>query len=320
MTHTAASATLASIWTPVSATTTHAGLTLGNTTVFFAPPPADIGNVLSADSTLGANPKTKKRDGYATYLNWFQTLLLTFLAGFLSWLILLLVTGAELVSVIVGVAVGVFTFWRTFETKGDVTPATCTYVGSRGIAQYVWDDDEGKRQTPQTLGFQDVAELRTLETRHFVKNAYQHTTYIYQWSEGSQTAFVIKGLYRSPQGLPSAKDRYHFALAAEKAWTLFRMERALEALLQGNSVVFEVHNGDTITLTNDAIELRRRGESVRVAYQDGAKLSVNQGVMTLSSNDSQRSFFGSKGVYTFNYHDVANAQLLLLLFNTVTKE
>jgi hypothetical protein len=317
MTHTT-TLTSALVWTPTFGVINHGGDLLGTDAIFFAAPPAEIGNLLSADSTLGADLKTKKRNGYTTYLNWFQALLWAGLAGFLTWFILALLIKNDITAILAGVTVAAFTFWRTFEKDGHVSPATCTFVGSQGIAQYVWDDDESKRQTPHLLLFQNATELRTLETRHFIKNAYQYTTYVYQWYDSSRAGFSVSGLYINQNSLSESRS-YHFALAAEKAWTLFKMERALDSLLQGNSVSFDIKNGDTLILTNEAVELRRKGKTVRIDYKDNPHFDVQQGVMTLTSQDTSRSFFGDKGSYSFNYHDVTNAQLLLLLFNTLTK-
>lgn len=317
MTHTT-TLTSALVWIPPSGVCNHGGGALGPDNIFFAAPPAEIGNLLSADSNLDADLKTKERNGYVTYLNWFQALLWAGLAGFLSWFMLALVKKSDPVAILAGVTVAAFVFWRTLKKQDGVTAVTCTFVGSRGIAQYVWDDDETTRQTPRLLRFQDASELRTLETRHVIKNAYQCTTYVFQWSGGSGAGFAMSGLYINQNSYAESRS-YHFVLAAEKAWTLCKMERALESLLKGESVSFEIKNGDTLTLTNEAIVLKRKAKTIAIDYRDMPQLSVQEGILTLTSNDTSHSFFGSKGSYSFNYHDVTNAQLLLLLFNTVTK-
>jgi hypothetical protein len=310
----------AGFWTPPPSLVNHKGDALDNKVIFFAPPPPEIGQLLSGYSSLGLDLATQKRDGYATYSNWLQAFIWTFLAGFLSWFILVLATKAETLSLIIGVVVGAFTLWRTLQKDAGVDLATCTYVGTQGVAQYVWQDDESKRLTPVTLRFKDVAELRTWETRQFINGAYQHTTYGFMWTGGSSPdGYGIGGLYRHQQGTPPAHDRYYFALAAEHAWTVFSLERALQQLAQGSSVTFDIKNGDTFTLSSAALELRRKGETIQLSRDDEPRLHVQNGVLTLSSKDTTRSFFGTKGAYSFKYLDVANARLLLVLFDNLMK-
>lgn len=306
-------------WTPPSSLVNHGGEVLTDQVRFFGSPPAEIGQLLSANSSLGADLKGKKRDGYGTFNNWFQALIWAFMAGMFGWFVLALLLKNETVATVLAFVIAAFVMWRTLGKDAGVQPAICTFVGTQGIAHYVWDEDESKRSTPLTMRFADAAELRTLETRHFINNAYQHTIYVYEWSAGRAAKFVINGLYRNQQGVPLAKDRYYFALAAEKAWTVFMLERTLQQLAQGQSLAFEIKNGDTLTLGADAVELKRKGETIRLGYEDVPQLSVHQGVMTLSSKDTTRSFFGMTGAYKFKYHDVPNAQLLLLLFNTIMK-
>jgi hypothetical protein len=302
-------------WTPPSALVNHKGDALDAKVVFFAPPPKEIGNLLSASSEMGAKGATKtKPDGVALVYKWF----LPFIGLFFGFLIVVSQTNSIVWGVLVGLAVGGGLFW--YNRNSGVRPVTCTYVGTQGVAQYVWNDDESKRLTPATLRFEDVAELRTWETRQYVNGAYQHTTYGFMWTGGSKPdGYGIGGLYRHQQGTPPAHDRYYFALAAEHAWTVFSLERALQNLAQGSSVTFEIKNGDTFTLSKDALELRRKGETIQLGRDDEPRLHVQNGVLTLSSKDTTRSFFGTKGAYSFKYFDVANAQLLLLLFNTLMK-
>jgi hypothetical protein len=311
--------TTGDFWTPPSSLVNHGGEVLTDQVRFFGSPPAEIGQLLSAHSSMGPDLKGKKRDGYGTFNNWLQALIWAFMAGMFSWFILSLATGNEILATVLAWLLAAFVVWRTLQKDVGLEPATCTFVGTQGLAQYTWDKDESKRQTPLVVRFQDVTELRTLETRQFVNNAYLHTTYIYQWSKGATAKFAVGGVYRDQKGTPPAKDRYHFALAAEHAWTVFMLDHTLQQLTQGQSVNFEMKNGDTLTLSTDAIELKRKGETIRLGYEDVPQLSVHQGVMTLSSKDTTRSFFGTTGVYSFKYHDVPNAQLLLLLFNTIMK-
>jgi hypothetical protein len=317
MTHTA-NPTYPTTWTPPTSSVNHAGQPLEPTAIFFAPPPTDIGELLSGSSTLEAGKAGKRRDGYATYTNWLQAFIWTFLAGFLSWFILVMVTKAEIVALIAGSAIGAFTLWRTLQKDVGIAPATCTCVGTKGVAQYVWDEDESKRQTPQMFRFEEVAELRTLETRHFINGAYQHTLYVFEWLDTTPKSwFNISGVYRSQQSTPPAKDRYHFALAAERAWSAFAFERAKAEFAHNGVVRFNVKNGDALTLGNGFVEIKQGNNVVRSTTEDMAKISIKQGVVTLSSKDTKRNLFGTQNAYSFKYHDIGNAKLFLILFDAL---
>jgi hypothetical protein len=302
-------------WTPPSSLVNHKGDALDAKVIFFAPPPPEIGNLLSASSEMGANKATKtKPDGVALVHKWFAP----FMGLLFGFLIVVSQTNSILWGVLIGLAVGGGLFW--YNRNSGVRPVTCTYVGTQGVAQYAWLDDESKRLTPATLRFEDVAELRTWETRQFINGAYQHTTYGFMWTGGSSPdGYGIGGLYRHQQGTPPPHDRYYFALAAEHAWTVFSFDRALQNLTQGSNVTFDIKNGDTFTLSKDALELRRKGETIQLGRDDEPRLHVQNGVLTLSSKDTTRSFFGTKGAYSFKYFDVANARLLLVLFDHLMK-
>ena len=85
----------------------------------------------------------------------------------------------------------------------------------------------------------------------------------------------------------------------------------------GGRVTFNAANGDALTLGDGYIEIARRDEQVHLDREDMPRLNVNDGIVTVSSKNTSYKFFGSQGSYQFNYHDIGNAKLFLLLFDTL---
>jgi hypothetical protein len=163
-----------------------------------------------------------------------------------------------------------------------------------------------------------VTELRTFEIEVFKNDIYDATDYQYNWTGPSaEKSKSLFGKYRSREGTPPEKDDYTFAIAAERAWTAFAYQRARKELAANGAVAFNGANGDSLRLGSGVLDITKDGQTVRCATSDMTKLQVEKGVVTLSTKNSSFGFFGSKGTYKFKYHDIANAQLFLMLFDSL---
>lgn len=219
---------------------------------------------------------------------------------------------------VLGLVVGGFVLWR-FSPKVAIALASCSYVGTNGVAEYLWDDAPDKRQKPRLLRFQNATELRVTQTRTYINNAYMHTTFIYHWTDGAgKTVYVLNGLYRQNQKTSTREQvRYRFTTASEDAWSVFALERAKAELNRDGVVRFNAKDNNALILGNGFLEIHQRGETVRLNADELARVSVEQGVVTIAHKDAKRSLFGSQGFYRFDYYDIANAKLFLGLLNAL---
>jgi hypothetical protein len=302
-------------WTPPAGMKLHSGRPFDPKLVFFAPPPSDIGEVISGYSSLVKGQTFLNRIAAIPSDVWQGALLFTVVAGFVPGILINFIPGATPIAVIVGLlaafgVLGFFIYAATFPR--------CSYVGEKGVATFTFAKGEVKAET---FLFEKASELRSEETRNYKNNIYQGTSYGYTWTDGGgNSVHTISGMYVSEKKIPSDKNDYPLALSAEHAWASFMFERVKEELEQKGSITFRAKNADALTLGDGFIEINRRGEVVRLTREDMPMLSVDQGVVTVSSKDTTFNFFGSTGAYTFNYHDIANASLFLVLFDTLLKK
>jgi hypothetical protein len=306
-------ATANTTWTPPASMKLHSGRPLDPKLLFFAPPPAEIGEVISGYSSLKKGQPALARLSQIPADIWQGALFLGALAGFIPGLIIGFIPGGDLPGLIVGLLAGFgvlgFMVWVALSPR-------CTYIGTKGFAELM--QMKGKLTEPDIRLFEKARELRTEETRKYKDNAYQGTSYTFSWTDDSSTeVFKVSGLHVSENNTPHDKNDYTLGLAAERAWTAFTFERAKKELGQNGGITFRAKNADALTLGDGFIEINRRGETLRLTREDMPRLSLEKGVVTVSSKHTIFNFFGSQGTYKFNYHDIANASLFLVLFDSL---
>ncbi len=308
MTASAQRATGETFWTPPADMKLHSGRPLDPKLIFFASPPPEIGEVISAYSSLKKNQSIFSKIATIPSDVWQGALLFAVVAGFVPGLLINFIPGAKLVALIVGLAAGLGVLG--FFIKAGMLPR-CSYVGKKGVTQCMGE------ASPDTFLFENAAELRTEETLKYKDDIYQGTSYTFTWTPKAGKLFAISGMYVSEKNIPDDKNDYTLALSAEKAWTAFAFERAKRELGEKGAITFRANNSDLLVLGDGFIEINRRGEKVRLTRKDMPVVSAEKGVVTVSSKDTTYNFFGSTGAYKFNYHDIANASLFLVLFDSL---
>jgi hypothetical protein len=308
MTSSAQNASTTTTWTPPATLTLHSGRPLDPEQLFFASPPTDIGEVVSVYSSLHKNQSMVSKIATIPSDVWQGALLFAVVAGFVPGLLIGFIPGAKLVALIVGLICGFGVLG--FFIKAGMLPR-CSYVSKKGVAQFVGE------APPDIFLFENATELRIEETLKYKEKVYQGTSYTFTWTVNEGKPFIISGMYVSEQKIPDDKNDYTLALSAEKAWTAFAFEHAKKELEEKGSITFRAKNADVLTLGDGFLEISRRGETVRLTREDVPMISVDKGVVAVSSKNTIYTFFGSAGAYKFNYHDIANARLFLTLFDTL---
>jgi hypothetical protein len=197
-------------WQPPAGLCNHAGQPMSGPKVFFVPPPAEIGEVLTAHSTLkqGVRPRAA--------------------AARLGWALF----GAGL-GVVLGLGIagtGVGPFWQVVCPVGFGALAMtlallatrfrhrCSYVGREGAARFACAGDPQHVTQVELFCFADAAELRTAQTNHYHNGIYAGTNHAFTWTNvAGGRCFQLTGAYQSKNGNPPGADPFHFARAAEMA-------------------------------------------------------------------------------------------------------
>lgn len=291
---------------PEEPITDHAGRDLPDDIDFFAAPPAEIGTVSSAWSTLrqGALPWSPALRG---------------LIGGIGLLIgvgigLMISAFSEFAIVLWPVLLGVIGFligWFATAFKH-----TCTFIGEGGMARFICRGNRDTLATSEIFLFSEAAELRTGQTRKYVNGVYQGTEYTYTWYDHEgRKRFVLNGTYNAEKSLPKPTDPFHFANAGEMAWSLHLLKQVPLMLETKGAVFFSLGGSDWVSVAPGRLELCVRGQTTSCETDEIGRVSIDQGVFTVKRTDAKEGWFTSKGVFKFNYASLANAQLFLFVLD-----
>jgi hypothetical protein len=191
---------------------------------------------------------------------------------------------------------------------------TCTYVGRDGAAKFVCSGSREQLTVQEVFRFRDAVDLRTSQTLHYHNGAYQHTSYTYTWTDvGGRTRYTITGQHNSEAGRPPTTHEYHYARAAELAWTISLLMQVDHQLTLGGSVNFNLRGGRWIRLGKGVVILGLGGEPQELPAEYLARAKVEKGVVSLRRVDAKEGWFSSSGIYKFSYEELANAQLFFHL-------
>lgn len=280
----------------------HNGAELAEDALFFAPPPKEIGRLLSGYTSFREGREPISSGARAAWV--IGSTAVCFLIG----LALMAIDRAFfLLAPVAGLAGFLISFLVTRFSP------TCTYVGQEGVAR-LKGDRKLKVLDENVFLFDEAEELRTQQTRHYVNGIYNGTRYAFNWTDAdNRRVYSIGGTYHSEAGTPKASDQYYFALAAELAWSEYLLERFRTKLADGGSIKFALRGNDWVRIGPGLLVLNRRGDKIDFEGDDIARVRISQGVVAILEPGAKEGWFSSKGVYKFNYQDLANAQFFLFL-------
>jgi hypothetical protein len=297
-------------WEPSAEVTEHCSSPLPADADFFAPPPAEIGKVQSAFTTL-------KRSKNAMPTS--SRLLIALAVGGVSAMIVvyLIQQDEEMASVAwptgmlilfcVGLGAWVATEFRQ----------RCDYVGVEGVAQFYL---RGSRQSipkcTMMLLFNQAHELRTGQTRHYTNWAYDKTTYFFNWTDKTgRPLLTLAGKYCSMNGMPGRGHPFHFAKASEIAWSLYLLDRVADELERKGSIEFRINRGLTVRVGPGFLEFDHNGEVAHIRVDEIKTCNLNEGTFHIAHKDTR--WFSFKGKFNFSYASMPNARVFLLLIEKV---
>lgn len=300
---------MTSSWTPGAEVTSHNGQPLREELDFFAPPPAEIGRVRTAFTTL-----RKSITPFSLPLRLALSLLIGIIVA-AAVLGILIASRMNDHLLLISVAVGLLIAIITFPLTG--FRHTCTYVGTAGIVRFRCRGSRQHVVTDQYFLFTNAAQLRTSQTRMHHNGIYTGTHYQFTWTDSSsQRVLKLTGSYHSKTDNPKEQDPFHFAASAEICWSEHRMDLARAELQQQGALVFPLSGNSFVGLAQGLLELNRKGQIERLETDAIEEVSIEENVFTVKRKGAVSGFLGigRSGFLTLNLHQMANSRVFLLAF------
>lgn len=298
-------------WSPPPEVTTHSGNIIDAEADFFADPPEEIGELVSADSTL----KLRTRP--------WRTASRIALAGLVGWVaavgldVLVANNNPADLSLFRVLEAGLFAVMALLVCYFTGFKHTCSYVGKLGVARIRCKGNRERRQPPEIFLFEDADELRTSQTRHYSHGVYTGTNYLFTWTNADGVkCFKLSGMYRGENTPPKPKDPFHFATMAEGAWSAYLFDRLVAELQSNQSVRFNLSGRNFIAVGPGFLDILVSGtEPIRLTAEEIGGIQFDAGTVKIMHIDAKEGWFSSTGVYKFSYDQMANSRLFLLLYS-----
>lgn len=303
-------------WTPPASATDHLGGPIRTNDLFFAPPPPQIGSVVSANSTMGVNSRP-----WPLWLRRFVIVLATGAGiGIGVWINLSNgQKGLEYQSLGLCALIGIsgFAIAYTFTNFQHI----CTYVGSQGFSIIRCYGSREGVEKPELFLFIQASALKTelIQGHGLVDRALlgpdREPHYAFSWTTAAgKVVHEYSGQLKHDSSKLPGDDLYYFYCSAEKAWTAWRLEQALKQINESGSFGFKLDDGGEIRVAAEYAEFLINGRRDRVPREAFQSLQMHgrQVVITIHLGSVGLPF--SDGQLVFEYDDIENAQLLQRLF------
>ena len=295
----------------------HSGEPIPKDSDFFASPPKEIGEVVTAQSSLKKGEKPMRF--YIRVLIGIISIVIGLIIGLVinhyahltpnnNWFYVWVI-GFPLLGLLISFA-------------GTSFIHTCTYVGKKGVAKFTLEKNRNNPLKAEILQFKDAESLYTETTEHYRNFTYDETTYSYKWKDKNEkTIYKIEGAYHQKKALPKdLSDNYYFALSAKESWNSYKLSQMIDTITNGDNVRFKVKNM-TIEVGINTMNIYEKGKQLKWNISDIDSIGYGGGVITIyNSKHKNNSWFSKllgKGELTFAYADMPNADLFLLLLENL---
>jgi hypothetical protein len=172
--------------------------------------------------------------------------------------------------------------------------ATCTYVGMNGVERIKVKRSLTNTPSKDRLLFSNASELHAAQTRQFINGVSPGTIYDYWWNDINRKRLLrLNDTYRGNKKPPKPGSPFHFAFAAEVAWSIHYLERAAEHLKTEGSIPFRVDNKRWVRVGPGFLEFHFGGQAVRVTREEIAKVTLGGGRFAFKHKDAK--WFSSEG-------------------------
>jgi hypothetical protein len=205
-------------WNPRQGLMDHAGQPLPPEMAFFASPPPEIGEIITAYSSMSIGKQISQRNpGYKRK----ATLLIATIA-FLAFGFLAV---ADLFGAAVLAAIATLVIGPIIAMKIGYIVHSCTFVGTKGFSINQWDRRNQSRKPPETFLFEKAATLNTSTLHAYYGPIYHSSIYTVIWKNADgKRAWSTVIHYRKVRGLPPLRSLYYFYQSAENAWNHYQAD------------------------------------------------------------------------------------------------
>jgi hypothetical protein len=264
-------------WTPPPAVRLHNGEMIPVDADFFQEPPPEIGEIVTAQSTL-----VTSKHPFSTLVRLMLVVGLTGLM-FYAFVIGLRLLMKNPLDADLGYVVGTVAALVTLPLTIYLTrfKHTCTYVGKAGIAEFTLSGNRDNTPRTRVLLFDNCTDITTWQMRQYVNGVYSCTQYKNIWrDDAGRDLFKLEGNFRSEQGTPKAISPFWFASAAEVYWNEFAFQRMVRDYESQGYLDFRVKKKDIVRVGNGYLEFTFGGKMTRLTPDDIKTLSLANGSFT----------------------------------------
>ena len=292
-------------WEPPAGLTAHGGFAIGPEMDFFAPPPPEIGPVVSACSTL------KKRRQPFSYA---MRALIGLAAGAAMMLvaeILLRVLGnppsyngpMRIMFGVFAIVIAIVTFFALRFKH------TCTYLGEQGAAEFKLSGSRDAISTQRVLVFSQADHVLVGIVQLRQHGIHTQTSFAYTWLDASRrTLFEIQG--EMSKHKPYAP--YHFSVAAEDQWTGYVLAKLVKQWQDHRVLDFATGRG-MLRIVPGGLEYDN-GRQVDAFGFDEVALDIRQGMI-----DFMPVAGGWRPRCSFEYNRFANVKAFLVCLEQIAQ-
>jgi hypothetical protein len=222
-----------------------------------------------------------------------------------------LVIGALLGGIIIGGLI-----YRREGRKRD-----CTYTGSHGMARYPYSARNSGTPKGDIFLFSAAVEVQTA-----LLGRSMGTNFNFQWKDArGKTLYKLEGGYYGTNKSPDPESVYHFARAAEAAWSDYLYPAVMAELKRQGSVRFLINrsigNKQYAVLGPGFIDILNPGKQFHNLAHEIQSVTLFQGWIIIRRKDARdkaiNSLSGADGIFYLSYGSVSNVRIFLRMLEQV---
>jgi hypothetical protein len=311
------------MWNPPSAVTEHNGKPLAGDRDFFVEPPAEIGAVRSAHTSLTKGAQAKSIPVRVAMALAFGVVGFLLAIGF-HWLTGILIIPATLTGTPPALWAAIlaplpaYLGWRRSAFKH-----WCNFVGHDGCAQFRCEHDRASIVQKSVFLFSGASGVTGRLIRRSKHGIYQSTQFYFSWysADTEKAVLDIDGLHHADAKLPEASNIFNFASATESAWYDFVTPKIAAELARQAFVKFYMGYNRWAILGRSFIRIvDKDGKDSKCLAEDIGSATLRGAYLTIRRKDAKSSLFdlfNHEGVFGFNYAAVHNTRLFLYYFENL---
>jgi hypothetical protein len=299
-------------WVPEPDVTNHAGQPIPENSDFFAPPPIEIGRIISAETTL-----IKHEEPPLVRLIRLCKLSIMIFIG-----ILLSPVTIPLLCILFFLRLNDYILWMGNSNQHN--RFFCTYIGEHGLAVLSVKGRKWSRPKSELFLFQDEVALYSEKVELKVNGIYRQTKYYFHWMRGRQKLYKIAGVFHKHKKL-RFDHMLQFGDAAKIAWNRYLQSKLTHQLEHAGYVEFMIRNRlgsfTAIRVGAEFVEfVSRKGEPKRVLKSEIQSICLRFGgfALVLQAPNRDRELKWARKCF-FRYENVGNVQFFMFLMENLLK-